>query len=132
MVGRKVICLIEHLNRGGEEKLVCDLMPAFKDYGLEPWVITFKPGALDHKIRQRGVAHICLAPYGKAGRIPALVGIFKKLSPDIVHTRLFSAGFWGRTAAFLSGRVAMVHTHAGYTFREKKWKRLPMEKHCPV
>lgn len=128
MVRPKIVCLIEHLNRGGEEKLVCDLMPGFKAFGLEPWVITFMPGALDEKIRQKGVAHILLDARTKAGRIPALIKIFRKLSPDIIHTRLFSAGVWGRSAAFLSCRAAIVHTHAGYTFREKKWKRLPVER----
>lgn len=124
----KVVCLIEHLNRGGEEKLVCDLMPAFKAVGLEPWVITFMPGALDEHIRQRGVSQVCLEARTKAGRIPALIKILRKLSPHIIHTRLFSAGVWGRPAALLSGRAAIVHTHAGYTFREKKWKRLAAEK----
>lgn len=128
MVCRKVLCLIEHLDRGGEEKLVCDLMPAFKNVGLEPWVVTFRPGALDEKIRQKGVSLIRLDNLGKAGRIPALIGLIRDLSPDIIHTRLFSAGFWGRLAACLAGRSAIVHTHAGYTFRKKKWKRLPMEK----
>ena len=128
MARPKIICLIEHLDRGGEEKLVCNLMPAFKAFGLEPWVVTFIPGALDEKIRQKGVAHICLDGRTKAGRIPALMKIFRKLSPHIIHTRLFSAGFWGRPAALLSGRAACVHTHAGETFGEKKWKRLPVER----
>jgi glycosyltransferase involved in cell wall biosynthesis len=120
--------LIQHLNRGGEEKLVCDVMPAFKAFGLDPWVITFKPGALDDDVRQKGVGLLCLDTHFKVGRIPALVKILRALSPEIIHTRLFSAGFWGRTAAFLSVRAAIVHTHAGYTFLEKKWKRLPMER----
>lgn len=128
MVRPKVVCLIERLDRGGDEKMVCNLMPAFKAYGLEPWLITFMPGALDEQIRQEGVSQVCLEARTKAGRIPALVKIFRELSPHIIHTRLFSAGFWGRPAALLSGRAAIVHTHPGYTFREKKWKRLPAEK----
>jgi glycosyltransferase involved in cell wall biosynthesis len=128
MVRPKIVCLIEHLNRGGEEKLVCDLMPKFKAFGLEPWVITFMPGALDEEIRKKGISHILLNARTKADRIPALIKIFRKLSPDIIHTRLFSAGIWGRSAALLSCRAAIVHTHAGYTFREKKWKRLPVER----
>lgn len=128
MVRPKIVCLIEHLNRGGEEKLVCDLMPGLKAFGLEPWVITLMPGALDDNIRQQGITHQVLDARTKAGRIPALIKLFRKLSPDIIHTRLFSAGAWGRLAALLSCRAAIVHTHAGYTFREKKWKRLPVER----
>lgn len=124
----KVVCLIEHLNHGGEEKLVYNLMPAFKEYGIEPWVITFKEGALDKRIVEKGVGHICLHEHSKVTRIPALMKHLKELAPEIIHTRLFSAGFWGRIAAHLSVPAAVINTHPGYTFGRKKWKRLPIEK----
>ena len=124
----KIVCIIEHLDHGGEENLVYNLMPAFKEFGLDPWVITFQQGALDTRLKEKGVGLICLHQHSKASRIPALINHLKELAPKIIHTRLFSAGFWGRISACLSGSAAVINTHPGYTFGKKKWKRLPIEK----
>jgi len=45
----------------------------------------------------------------------------------VVHTHLFSAGFWGRIAAKLSGVPVIIHTEGGMPFEEKRWKRVPAE-----
>lgn len=124
----RIVCLIEHLNHGGEEKLVYNMMPAFKEFGLDPWVITFNKGAFDTRIQEKGIGLICLDQHSKVSRIPTLMKHLKELAPKIVHTRLFSAGFWGRISACLSVSSAVINTHPGYTFGKKKWKRLPIEK----
>ena len=123
-----VACVIEHLGIGGEEKIVLDLLPALRDYGIRPCVITFMPGKQDQKLREKGVKLITLSVKPDILRIPALTAIFKKLRPDIVHTRLFSAGLWGRVGAHLAGVPSVIHTHGGFTFREKRLKRLPIER----
>lgn len=122
-----LVSIIEHLNMGGEEKLVLEMMPALRNHGIVGHVISFLPGALDEELRARGIHLITLDVKPNILRIPALMACLRRLRPDVVHTRLFSAGLWGRVAARLSGVPAIVHTHGGFTFREKKCKRLPIE-----
>lgn len=122
-----VLCIIEHLSTGGEEMLVTELMPSLGRSGFNPVVVTFMPGNLDQKLIQSGVELIIVHSKSKRQRLVQLIKILRRIKPDIVHTRLFSGGAWGRIAALYTRVPILVHTHGGHTFIEKKWKRLPVE-----
>lgn len=128
MKHKKIICIIEHLDVGGEENLVLTLMPALRGFNIIPYVATFIPGSQDKALKAKGVHLINLKSRFKIFRIIELVKIFRTIKPDIIHTRLFSAGFWGRIAGFLYKDAAIIHTHAGFTFRSKRLKRIPVER----
>ena len=123
----RIVNIIEHLDIGGEEKLLFNLAPALQAEGFKIYVITFMPGSMDKALMDRGVPLITIKTGSKIRRLIELIKILKKIRPDIIHTRLFSAGFWGRAAGYAAGVPILLHTHAGFTFRSKKLKRIPME-----
>lgn len=119
-----VLHVIEHLNVGGRERMLIKTLMKNDPERILPIVVTLKKGILENVLRENNIEVIQLNPRFKFLRIFELIKIIKNKKVTVVHTHLFSAGFWGRIAAFLAGVPKIIHTHGTTTFTEKKIKRL--------
>lgn len=128
-----VVHIIEHLNIGGEENLLVSLVAAIERQlpkNCKQTLLVLKGGA---QIMQRaialGIGTIDCSNTPKAQLLFRVRSELKRLAPDIVHTRLSSAGYWGRIAALtLPPPPILVHAHGGETFRDSSFKRTILEK----
>lgn len=127
-----ILHAIEHLNTGGEEILLCGLVRALAAYPpdrVRQHVAVLKGGELLGKMQGSSVEVTDFSGFSQFGRLSALVGLIHKLRPDIIHTRLSSAGYWLRAAALLArSRSTLVHVHAGQTFYDAGLKRRALER----
>jgi len=99
---------------GGAERLVMQLAARMPDLGYEAQIIAnVRGGGLEEPLRNQNIPFTILYRQGIFGRcknIIRLKNILRDLEPDIVHTNLFAADFWGRIAARLAGRGNVVTT----------------------
>lgn len=126
-----ILHAIEHLNTGGEERLLCGLvreLDKFSGSGLDQHVVILKGGEMLPALAASGVPCTNLAGMNPLHRLYALIRLLSDVQPDIIHTRLSSAGYWLRLAAVLSLSPAQcVHAHAGATFHKGRLKRRILE-----
>jgi glycosyltransferase involved in cell wall biosynthesis len=116
----RVLHLIHHLDVGGAESLLCELLPRFDRAAFEMHAACLLyEGALAGLLRERGIPVHLLAK--KAGpdvlAVGRLVRLLRRLQIDILNTHEFSAGLWGRLAAVLARTPAVVvtvHKEAGW------------------
>jgi len=94
------------------------------------WETTLAIGAVSrgeaeasHLLARYGVDAVRIPGLGRAPRLTddvralgALLSLFRRTRPDIVHTHTAKAGALGRVAAFLSGVPHVVHTFHGHVF----------------
>jgi glycosyltransferase involved in cell wall biosynthesis len=78
------------------------------------------PGPYAASLARRGVWHVPLqhatrsiAPFEDSRALLELVGLFRRLRPDIVHTHNPKPGLYGRVAARIAGVPAVVNTVHG-------------------
>lgn len=129
----KVVHIIEHLNIGGEENLLVSLIAAIQRQlpgNCRQTLLVLKGG---DQILQRavslGIQTIDCSDTPKSRLLFRVRDELKRLAPDIVHTRLSSAGYWGRIAALtLPSSPVLIHAHGGETFRDSSLKRTLFEK----
>jgi len=124
----RIALISQQLNPGGREKALLSLADALQTRGWKVEVLTFLPGLLDQLFVQRGIPVRTFQARLKMQRISQLRRYLMQHRPNIVHTHLFSAGFWGRIAAKLAGVPVIIHTEGGMPFEEKRWKRIPAER----
>jgi glycosyltransferase involved in cell wall biosynthesis len=84
-------------------------------------VVGTAEGDFTPEARKRGVEPIVVPQLGRAIRpaqdlaaVVALVKLFRRLRPDIVHTHTAKAGALGRVAAWVAGVPVKVHTFHGH------------------
>ena len=94
---------------------------------FEPMVVSFYGGDLETSLREKGVKVFQIGTRSRFLRIGSLVRIIKRLKVDLVHTHLTSAGYYGRPAAWLTGKW-VAHTHHSLIFQDLKTKRLVAER----
>ncbi|MFM8323068.1 MAG: glycosyltransferase, partial [Chloroflexota bacterium] len=108
----RVLQLIDGLNIGGAEKLLCDLADGLQQHGLQVSVGYSTPGPLASELAALGVR---LQRLPRLARVdPLLLGgmlrLVRREQPHIVHTHLFKSDFHGRLAARLAGVPVVVST----------------------
>jgi glycosyltransferase involved in cell wall biosynthesis/2-polyprenyl-3-methyl-5-hydroxy-6-metoxy-1,4-benzoquinol methylase len=88
---------------GGAERLVMQLAARMPEQGYESHIIAnVRGGGLEALLRKQNIPFTVLHRKGIFGRfknIKQLKHLLQDLNPDIVHTHLFAADFWGRIAA---------------------------------
>jgi glycosyltransferase involved in cell wall biosynthesis len=112
------------------ELLLGPQLSAFVDAGYE--VIGMSaPGPWVEAIEARGVRHVAvdnatraMAPTRDLKAIPELIGKFRRLRPDIVHTHNPKPGLYGRLAGRAAGVPVVVNTvHGLYATPEDHWRK---------
>ncbi|MGI9611730.1 MAG: glycosyltransferase family 4 protein [Acidimicrobiales bacterium] len=101
----RVLLVLDSLGLGGAERSTVTLLPYLRERGFDLEVATLhpRPGYQD-QVRESGVALHELSPDGGGvGSLRQLRRLIRQRRPDLVHTSLFNADVWGRTAAKLTG-----------------------------
>lgn len=106
----RVCLIIPTLDQGGAEKQLSLLARGLKDDGLEPIVVVLtRTGPRENELTEAGVAvhhihkRLKLDPFAWW----RLRGLLKELKPDVVHTWIFAANAYGRSAA-LAANVPVI------------------------
>jgi sugar transferase (PEP-CTERM/EpsH1 system associated) len=108
---KRVLYIVEDLERGGAERVVVSLATRLDRARFEPAVCCLaKPGGLAGEIERAGV------PLHVLGKRPGidlrllwrLYRLIKRLKPDVIHTHLFTGNAWGRAAAWLAGTKRII------------------------
>lgn len=129
----RVVYVIEHLHMGGEEtllvSLVKELQSTLPQFSTQIIVTLKGGGSLLKTAQNEGLFVINLESTSKWKLLFRLHKEMNKIKPNIIHTRLSSAGYWGRFAAFfLLSRPRILHGHGGNTFHNCGIKRIIFEK----
>lgn len=117
----RILRIISSLRVSGPALQAILLSAGFTDELHETWLlIGSTPATSDNMLdvaRAYGVTPIVvptlqrtLNPYKHWQTIRALMRIMQELRPDVVHTHLTTAGFWGRWVARATGVPVVVHT----------------------
>lgn len=121
----KIVHIIPTLSFGGAERFLVDLINNGDKDKFEHSVIIFKEvnGLADQLKSSCQV--VLVAKKGKVSLslFSKIKQELKKIRPDIVHTHLFGANFWGRVAAH-SLNIPVVTTEHGVNLDESYWRTL--------
>jgi glycosyltransferase involved in cell wall biosynthesis len=116
----RVLHLIHHLDPGGAETLLAELLPRLDRDRFEVHVACLQErGALYERLAKDGVRTHFIGR-GRGPDLPAIRRIARLLrgsNIDVLNTHAFSAGFWGRMAAAWARTpvvIATVHAEAGW------------------
>lgn len=114
----KIVHIISNLSLGGAQILLFDIMCKLKEYkDLELTLITIDSGEYIEKYNNAGIKVIDI---GEKGLVNLkiyfkLKKILKSIKPDIVHTHLNKADFYGRIAAKRSNVPLIISTCHNYS-----------------
>jgi glycosyltransferase involved in cell wall biosynthesis len=112
MTQLKVLQLIDGLNMGGAEILLCDLVRHLRDEGYPISVGYSTPGPLAERLQ---ALQVPLTRLPRRARIDptlyqGMVQLIRREKPDLVHTHLFKSDLHGRLAARRCGVPLVVST----------------------
>lgn len=114
----KIVHIISNLSLGGAQILLFDILCKLKEYkDLELTLITIDSGEYIEKYKNAGIKIIDI---GEKGLINPkiyfkLKKVIESLKPDIVHTHLNKADFYGRIAAKRSNVPLIISTCHNYS-----------------
>jgi glycosyltransferase involved in cell wall biosynthesis len=127
-----ILFVITKANWGGGQKYVYDLAFAAKEAGHDVSVAFGLDGELSQRLLQkeipiypiRGMARD-VSLQGDFISLMALVTLFRKLRPDVVHASSSKAGFVATLAARLTGVQKIIFTAHGWAFNETRplWQK---------
>jgi glycosyltransferase involved in cell wall biosynthesis len=112
MTTLRVLQLIDGLNMGGAEVLLCDLVRHLRDIGYHVSVGYSTPGPLVERIQSLNVP---LTRLPRRARIDptlymGMVQLIRRETPDLVHTHLFKSDLHRRLAARMCGVPLVIST----------------------
>jgi glycosyltransferase involved in cell wall biosynthesis len=121
----RVVQIIARMNVGGPAVIVADLMRSIDSSKVEQILITGYCDESEADYLETVATDIKATRIAGLGRSVslgadiraffALVGMIKKIAPDVIHTHTAKAGVLGRLAAILAGpRAKRVHTFHGH------------------
>lgn len=102
----RVCLIIPTLDQGGAEKQLCLLASGLNRDRFEPIVVTLtRGGPREAQLKQSGVRVVHIDKKAKLDPFAwrRLRSLLVELKPDIVHTWLFAANAYGRSAALSAG-----------------------------
>ena len=113
----RVLYVIDSLIGGGAEHSLAHMAPGYRDLGIELHVAFLKSRwDVADALRDAGATlHPVELDRGRGRQLAALVGLIRRLRPDVVHTTLWEADVLGRTAASIA-RVPSVTTFANSSY----------------
>jgi len=123
----KIIYIIPTLDIGGAERLVIDVIKNLDQEKFTVKIICMKKsGAWDVELKDHGIPLILLGQKRGISFISLikLIKILKQEHPDIVHTHLFGADFYGSVAARLIGIKYLVSTEHNLNYSENAVKKI--------
>jgi glycosyltransferase involved in cell wall biosynthesis len=113
------VLLVHQPIDGGVARHVADLFTGLSSYGYEPVLCGpqppvsllgyLQPGDHEPLAMQRGIA-----PRPDAEAVGRLVGIVRRLRPDVVHAHSSKAGAVARAARLANPRIPVLYTPHGY------------------
>lgn len=118
----KIIHVISNLSLGGAQILLLDILKNLKKKNdLEIYLIAIDSGEYIEKFEKNGISVIDLKEIGliNLNVLSKLKKILKDIKPDIVHTHLLKADFYGRIAAKQSGVPVIYSTCHNYSSHHK-------------
>ncbi|MGE5200467.1 MAG: glycosyltransferase [Acidobacteriota bacterium] len=104
----RVLHIITGLRRAGAETMLVKLIGAHAGLGIESHVVCLvERGPLADDIERLGAPVTALGMRSKLalGAIPRLIGIVRRLQPDVIQTSLYHADFAGLVAAVATHRL---------------------------
>ncbi|MEI7845634.1 MAG: glycosyltransferase [Chloroflexota bacterium] len=107
-----ILQLIDGLNVGGAEMLLCDLASGLSKYGYRVSVGYSTPGPLVDVLTAAGIPLTRLSRMGRIDPIlfMGMLRLMRSDPPQVVHTHLFKSDFHGRLAARVAGVPVVVST----------------------
>lgn len=98
---KKIVHIISNLTIGGGQVLLFDILSQLKNYDVDISVITIDSGYYVKKFEEIGIKVTNLETKGliNPSIFFKLRKALKKIQPDIVHTHLLKADFYGRLVA---------------------------------
>lgn len=100
----RVLFVMDTLGAGGAERSLQEMLPLFEEHGIDVHVACFhrRSVGVEHLVFGRHKVHM-LDEGGRAEQIWRLRQILREQSIDLVHTTLFEADVYGRTATAGTG-----------------------------
>lgn len=123
----KIIHIIPTLGGGGAERLLVDLASNINKEKYEIKIISLKTSNYwEKELMQKQIVCAALAQKKGVSLITwwRLVRLLKMKQPDIVHTHLFGADFYGILAAKIAGCKTIISTEHNINYSEGLTKRL--------
>lgn len=109
----RVLHVLPTLAGGGAEGFVANLLPSLCNDGVQCGVMTIYPSTVPFSpeaCSRIDVIDVRRRNRYEAGFFARMVAEMKAWRPDVVHTHMHNGKYWGRLAALLAGRPAIVHT----------------------
>lgn len=119
---KKIVHIISNLSLGGAQTLLFDIVNNLRlKEDTEVTVITLDSGEFVKKFKEAGINVIDLNEEGLVNVkiFFKLKKVLKELNPDIVHTHLLKADFYGRMAAKHAGVPVIYSTCHNYSSHHK-------------
>ena len=128
---KKILFLFVHLNYGGAEIGLLTTLKSLDKSRFDPIVVSIeKKGIVGEMIEKSGFKVIYLNDKARIFNIPLIpkiVRILRSEKPDILHTSLFYANFFGRIASlFKKPPIIVSEERSMYT--EKKFYHVILDK----
>lgn len=118
----KLVYIISNLGIGGAQILLLNILKLIKESGsYEVSVITLNNGIYTDTVRRMGISVFDLSCKNLVNPIifVKIYKLLKKIRPDIVHTHLLKADFYGRISSRLAGIKNIVTTYHTNTSSHK-------------
>jgi glycosyltransferase involved in cell wall biosynthesis len=129
----RILAIINTLDLGGAETLLCDLAPALQRLGAETDVLCLsaREFPLERELHQKGIMVVHgtrPSPYSPL-QIVAVKKQVSKGNYDVVHSHLFPAQLWTAMGAELANsRIPLVTTEHNTWNRRRKWYFRPLDR----
>ncbi|MDP3726194.1 MAG: glycosyltransferase family 4 protein [bacterium] len=132
MAKKKILYVITKSNWGGAQRYVHDLATSLSKEQFNVAVLFGGYGNLKEKLNSQGVRTIALPNFDRDTRLRndtktffALIRIFKKERPDIIHLNSSKAGILGALAGRIARVQRIIFTAHGWAFNEERpwWQK---------
>ena len=129
---KKVIYVVTKSNFGGAQRYVLDLATHAESFGYVPFVIAGGNGILFEKLAEKNIEYFSLPELKRDVRViqeiktfVALLRIFQKEKPDVVHLNSSKIGGLGSLAARIARVPHIIYTVHGWVFNEDRpwWQK---------